>query len=374
MYFAQRSKSYGDLYVPAFTVSLGSESRDMLTSHGLAATSVSVDLGLSMSGKFSFSIPDTFDAERSEFLTRHKDRALDLLTPGKRVWIRMGYGDRKSQKLLLSGYITTVGTSFTEGGSPTLEVSGYDSTYLLTLGSQKRQFLLTVEDMVARIARENGLTAKVVGTPGNKMMLGPNMQTDLAYLDILSKKYCGTTEKFEFYARATSSGDELHFRPRQMASAPVGTLTWGVDLLSFNPEFTLGQQVSKVRVLGWDEVTKKVIVGEATREPAPSGDGTTGGAMQKKSFGKEAVLQIRHPVRTKQEADDRAASELAQRAQSFVEGHGDTFGLPELLPDTNVALAGLGKLFSKTFYVSKTVHRCDASGYRTTFTIERTAI
>lgn len=374
MYFAQRSKAYGDLYVPAFTVSLGSESRDMLTSHGLAATSVSVDLALSMSGTFSFSIPDTFDAERSEFLTRHKDPALDLLAPGKRVWIRMGYGDRKSQKLLLSGYITTVGTSFTEGGSPTLEVSGVDSTYLLTLGTQKRQFELTVEDMVARIARESGLTAKVQGTPGTKMMLGPNMQTDLAYLGTLAKKFSSTSEKFEFYARATPSGDELHFHPRKIASSPVGTLTWGVDLLSFNPQFTLGQQVSKVRVLGWDEVTKKAIVGEATREPAASGDGTTGGAMQKKSFGKEAVLQLRYPVRTKQEADDRAASELAERAQSFVGGSGDTLGLPELLPDTNVTLEGLGKRFSKTFYVSKTVHRCDSSGYRTRFTVERTAI
>ena len=68
MYFANRSKAYGDLYVPACTVALGSPDRDMLTTHGLAATSVSVDLELSMSGTFSFSIPDTFDAARSEFL------------------------------------------------------------------------------------------------------------------------------------------------------------------------------------------------------------------------------------------------------------------------------------------------------------------
>ena len=47
---------------------------------------------------------------------------------------------------------------------------------------------------------------------------------------------------------------------------------------------------------------------------------------------------------------------------------------PELLPDTNIALKGLGKQFSKTYYVSKTVHRFDASGYRTRFTVERTAI
>ena len=373
MYFAKHSRAYGDLYVPAFTVALGSPDRDMLDAHGLAATSVSVDLALSMSGTFSFSIANAFDPERSEFLTKNKDPVLDLLTLGKRAWIRMGYGDSKAQQLLLSGYITVVRTGFAQGGSPTLEVSGVDSTYLLTLGTQKRQFEITVEDMVSRIAGENGFTAKVKGTPGTKLLLGPNMQTDLAYLGQLARRFSSTDEKFEFYARAATSGDVLHFRPRQVDSAPVGTLTWGVDLLSFNPEFSLGEQVSKVKVLGWDEVAKKEIVGLATRPPAAS-SGTSGGEMQKKVFGKDAVLQLRHPVRTKQEADDRAASELAKRAQTYVGGTGETFGFPELLPDTRITLEGLGERFSKTFYVSKTVHRFDASGYRTRFTVERTAM
>jgi Bacteriophage probable baseplate hub protein len=373
MYFANRSKSYGDLYVPAFTVSLGSNDRDMLTTHGLAATSVSVDLALSMSGTFSFSIPDTFDPERSEFLTKNKDPVLDLLTLGKRVWIRMGYGDRKAQKPILSGYITAVGTGFAEGGSPTLEVSGVDSTYLLTLGTQKFQSELTVEEMVSMIARQSRLRAEVKGVPGTKMLLGPNMQSGLAYLRRLATKFSSASEKFEFYARATPDGDELHFRPRQVQSAPVGTLSWGVDLLSFKPEFSIGEQVSEVKILSWDDVAKKKIVGRATREPAATSGGTSGGAVQKKLFG-DAVLELYHPVRTQQEADDRAASELAQRAQSYVGGTGETFGFPELLPDTNVALEGLGKRFSKTFYVRKTVHRFDASGYRTRFTVERTAL
>jgi Bacteriophage probable baseplate hub protein len=372
MYFASHSRTHGDLYVPAFTVALGSHDRDMLTTHGLAATSVSVDLALSMSGTFKFSIPNTFDAERSEFLTRNKDPVLELLTLGKRVWIRMGYGDKKGQKPLLSGYITAVGTGFAEGGSPTLEVSGVDSTYLLTLGTQKFQSRLTVEEMVSMIARQSRLRAKVEGAPGTKMLLGPDMESGLAYLRTLAAKFSSTSEKFEFYARATPDGDELHFRPRQVQSAPVGTLTWGVDLLGFDPEFSIGEQVSEVRILSWDEVAKKKIVGRATREPAASG-GTSGGALQKKLFG-DAVLELYHPVRTQQEADDRAASELAKRAQSYVGGSGETFGFPALLPDTVIALEGLGKRFSKTFYVSKTVHRFDSSGYRTRFTVERTAI
>lgn len=363
-----------DIYVPACTVAVGSPDRDILTAHGLAATSVSVDLALSMSGTFSFTIPSTFDAERSEFLTKDRDRALDVLAPGTRVWIKMGHGDGKAQKLLVSGYITGVGTGFAEGGSPTLKVSGVDSTYLLTLGNRQwHAEQVTVLDMVSKIAAASGLSAQVEGTPGTPATLGSNLQTDLAYLGELAHEFSTTQQKFEFYARATGSGDRLHFRPRQVKSEPVARLTWGVDLLSFDPEITLGEQVSKVVVHGWDEVAGKEIVGTATREPGGSG-GTSGGAALKKAFGKEAELHLRHPVKTKQEADDRAASELARRAQSYVAGSGETFGLPDLLPDTTVELRGLGSRFSKTFYVSKTVHRFDASGYRTRFTVERTAM
>lgn len=374
MYFAKHSKAYGDLYVPSFSVALGSSSSDILTAHGLAATSVSVDLALSMSGTFSFSIPHTFDPERSEFLTKNKDSALDLLTLGTRVWISMGYGDKSGLDPILSGYITAVGTSFAEGGSPTLEVSGVDSTYLLTLGTEDRQYEeITVKDMVTKIAGENNLTAEIEGLPGNKMLLGSNLETDLAYLNALAKKFSNTDQKFEFYARPTSSGDTLHFGPRAVKSAPIGTLTWGVDLLSFKPEIAIGNQVSKVKVHGWDQLKKKAIVGVATRAPADSG-GTGGGSLIKTLFGKEAVLNLRQPVKTLKEANDRAAAELAERATDYVSGTGETFGLPELLPDTTIALDGLGKRFSKTFYVSKTVHRFDSSGYRTRFTVERTAM
>ena len=78
-----------------------------------------------------------------------------------------------------------------------------------------------------------------------------------------------------------------------------------------------------------------------------------GGDIQRRAFGKEAVLELRFPVKSKQEADERAAAELAKRANDLVKGEGETFGFPELLPDTNVALAGLGSKFSTTYYVEQ---------------------
>jgi phage protein D len=285
----------------------------------------------------------------------------------------MGYGDRKGQTLLMSGHITAVGTSFSEGGSPALEVSGLDAAYRLSLGNSDRQMeKATIADMVSRIAADNGFRARVSGPPGAPRTLVNNFDSDLAYLISLSTQ-ASKDRKFEFYARPSSSGDTLHFGPRDTSAEPIATLTWGVDLLSFTPEVALGKQVSKVVVHASDELTREKIVGTATREASGS-DGKSGGDTVKEVTGKEVVHHVREPMKSQEEADERAAALLAEMAQSYVGGSGETFGLPELLPDTWIELAGLGKPFAKTFYVSGAVHEFGATGYRTRFTVERTAL
>jgi phage protein D len=377
MDFIARSRVHQNLYAPSASIALGSPDRDMLDAHGLAVTQIEVDLQLSVSGTFRFTVPNTFDAGRADFLTMRGAPALGLLTLGTRVWISMGYGDRAGRTLLMAGYITSVTTSFAEGASPDLEVSGVDATYRLTLGTREHQFRdRSVREAVARVAADNNFTPIVRGSPPDKVSLDANMQTDLDFLRKLAENFSTSEQKWEFYARPSESGDNLHFCPRALASAPVGALKWGVDLLSFKPEANLGNQVGKVEVLSWDQARKTRIVGEARREPAAPGEPgkseASGGQLQKRIFGREAVLQLRYPAKSKQEADDRAAAELAQRSKDHVRGDGETFGFPELLPDTRVRIAGLGRKFSGVYYVEKTVHRFDASGYRTRFNIQET--
>ena len=55
-------------------------------------------------------------------------------------------------------------------------------------------------------------------------------------------------------------------------------------------------------------------------------------------------------------------------------GSGESIGLPELKPDTNVAITGLGRAFSKTYYLSEATHTIDNSGYRTSFKVRETTI
>ncbi len=369
-----RTDPRNQLYVPSASIELGARGQDLLHTHGLAITQVEVDLQLSVAAQFKFTVPNTFDADSGEFLTARRRPVLDLLKLGTRVWIRMGYGDRAGQKLLLSGFITSVSTGFSEGASPELEVTGQDALYQLTLGTREHRVeQKSIRDAVAKVAAENGMSLRFEGEPPSKITLDSNMQSDLDFLRKLAESFSTRDKKWDFFARASDAADELHFRPRSTNATEIGALKWGADLLSFKPEANLGNQVSKVEVHGWDETAKKAFIGEATpgnTQAGSNGKAKPAAAAQRGFARRETVYKLRLPVKTQQEANDRAAAELAKIISAHVKGEGETFGFPQLLPDTRIKIEGLGAKFSRSYYVTKTVHRYDAAGYRTRFSVE----
>lgn len=360
-----------DLYAPAATIAFDHPTIDIRKELALDFTQVEVDLQLSVAGTFRFTIPNAFDLERGDFLNRFGQPLIPMLKLGRRVWIRMGYGDLARQKPVISGFITAIATGFTEGGSPEIEVSGTDAAYLMTIGtSEHRLENKKVSDAIEAVARANGLSPKFSGTPPANVTLDSNHQTDLDFLRKLVENFSTRAQKWEFFIRATASVDELVFRPRSPVDPVVATLAWGGDLLAFKPEVNLGNQVKRVEVRGWDERTKTRIVGHATTDKGSKGE-QPGGDIHQRGFGRESVLVLKLPVRSKEEADQRAEAAMAQRANDLLKGEGDTFGLPELVPDCGIALRGLGKQFSASYYVTKAVHKFDTSGYRTHFAVER---
>ena len=62
--------------------------------------------------------------------------------------------------------------------------------------------------------------------------------------------------------------------------------------------------------------------------------------------------------------------DLEASAHEFVTGEGECIGVPGILPDTRITLSGLGRVFSKSYYVSGATHRLDERGYRTRFVVQ----
>lgn len=356
-------------YVPSFSIKVGRN--DVLRDLFLAVTSVSVDLKERSAGRFSFAIASSFDWKRDEFLaTQHQDQ-LDLLEVfafGSTVEIALGYGDVSQLETMIRGIVTEIGTSFSAGSTPELTISGVDGLYPLTVGKSTRHWeskpdSFAVED-VARLA---DLETDVDPTNTIVPRIDQTNETDMSLLERLADRNAAT-----FYER----DGRLRFGQRRWKAAPVAELIWGEGLLSFSPEANLARQIAEVRVHGRSEVKGEAIVGRARagEETGVRAAEVTGGKQTIKFLARQPVLNVRAPVKNQEEADTLAQAVLDERAQKFVTGSGESIGLPAVLPDTRLTLGGVGRAFSKTYYVTEATHKIDGSGYRTTFKVDEKSL
>lgn len=360
--FTQLERAYQNFYAPAYQLVV--DGQNILTDLFLEVGSVQVDNTLKGADRFAFTVNSTFD-----FKTREFEHLTDLFAFGNSVEISMGYQDIKSMKLMHRGKITAVQTSFPASGLPQINVSGYDLSYFMTKGKASDNWENAKDsDVVEKLARKHGLTPVVENTRVVHPKIEQVMQSDFEFLEKLAER-----NGYEFYV----FNQDLYFRPPSNNESAVVTLEWGKGLISFAPEINISEQVSKVEVRGWDVAAKKEIVGTAERGKEPGRDANRrSGAEIVDSIcpDKTGELKVRIPVFSKQEADRRAFAILKKRSELFVQGSGESVGVPDILADTNIELLGLGKLFSKTYYVEQSTHTVNTSGYHTTFKVKDTTI
>lgn len=358
------AKDYGDFYAPAYAVRLGRDdlTRDLL----IAVSQVEVDLVLGAASRFTFTLSDCYSHKLRAFKTGRGANVLDVIAFGSEVDVCIGYGDAKSMPVAMSGVITEIATSFPDGGSPELTIAGYDHGFPLTLGKYSRPFTESSDsDAAHRIASLNNLGAVIESTKHKHAQIEQNQESDWEFLKKLADR-----NHYELYV---DEKRRLHFAPPNDKAGAVVRLVYGEGLLNFKPEANLARQVSNVEVHGWDPMTKKEIVGKAQAGEESGRIGTSAG-QHLNSFvrdpSKRPTLSLRQPVFTQAEADQRAKALLNDRAKQFLTGEGEAIGLPDIRPDRNVQLDGLGTPFSKTYYLQQATHKIDTNGYRTRFKVK----
>ncbi len=368
MELATLSKTYGNFYAPAYAIRIGGE--DLMRALLVTVSQVEVDMVLGAASRFTFTVTDCYSHKLHAFQTGRGADLLRLLAFGTEVEICMGYGDSKSTPIAVNGAITEITTNFPEGGSPELAIAGYDHGFPLTIGKNSRTWVdASDSDAAHEIASFNNLNATIQTTEGKHPQIEQNQESDWEFLKKLAER-----NHFELYVDERKT---LHFaKPNDKADAVV-RLVYGEGLLSFKSEANLAGQISKVEVYGWDRSGKKKIVGVATAGEESGLSGKSAGQYLNgfvRDPDKRPTLRLRQPVFTQAEADQRAKAALNERAKQFLTGDGETIGLPEVRPDRNVELAGLGVPFSKIYYIQQATHKIDANGYRTRFKVKETGL
>jgi uncharacterized protein len=361
------AREHADFYVPTFVIRVGE--RDVVRELFLAVSSVQLDLKERAPGQFAFTVANAFDLKLGEFVAMQGEQPIDLFelfSFGSPVRVRIGYG--AGPALELSGLVTELSTSFSAGGTPELTVKGFDALYPLTIGKSTRNWERRRDsDAVTDVAYDRGLTAHAERTEPVRRRIDQSQQTDMAFIEKLAKD-----NKATFYVRE----DELYFGRRHEQDSAVVQLAWGFGLVSFAPEANLARQIAEVRVHSRSATEGTEIVGTAKRGDETGRDtrASSGSERVVRALSSSPILSVRAPVHTQAEADERAKAILDERAQDFVTGSGECIGLPEIVPDVNIELGGMGRGFSQTYWVAEATHKLDASGYGTTFKVQEPGV
>lgn len=360
---------YDSFYVPTFVVKVGG--RDLVRELFLTITAVEVELKLNTTGRFSFTVASAFDWKEREFLGKaalERVDLLDLFAFGAEVDVSIGYGEPSRLAPVISGIVTEIGTSFAETGTPALTVSGYDALYGLGIGKASGQWdRKKPSDAVRDVAAKHSLPVRVTGTEAPKERIDQCKESDRDFVARMAD-----LAKAIFYVR----DGKLSFGPRRNDTAAIAELAWGEGLASFSPTANLARQVTAVEVHGWSAAEGRHVVGKAQRGDEDGVQRNTESGAQKvaEAFSNRPAMSISAAVHSQQEADERAKAILEQRAQDFVTGDADCIGLPELVPDAMVDMKGVGRVFSKPYYITEATHTVDAKGYRTHIKVQEPSI
>ena len=361
-----------DYYAPNFRVEV--EGREL--DPGVKGDVLDVKVTMDKDNLTSFDLTiNNWDDNTLSF--KYSDTA--VFDVGNRVHIRMGYAD----KLLFMAYgvITTLTPNFPDSGPSTLGVTGVDAMVRLRdrkPGPKEKKLWLNSSDadVVRDVADRNKLQAKVSDTGLKYREIIQKDQDDAKFVVERAKRI-----DHDCFIRIDPDNglDTLYFQKPSDArdGRPQRTYVfeWGKSLISFSPKLSIGRQVSKVTVRGWDPRTKSAISYTAGPEDLPGANaepGESGPDLAKSRLNDKQDFVVDQTVASLAEARNLAIARLRERAYGFFTGSGHVIGLPDLRPGDNVELQKLGKRFSGLFYVIKVEHSIGSNGYTTHFDVRRT--
>jgi phage protein D len=172
--------------------------------------------------------------------------------------------------------------------------------------------------------------------------------------------------KFEF--RAPTDSGEAPSTGELSTQDPL-QLTLGANLLRLHAILTSAEQVTEVKVRGWDVAKKQELIGSAPAQTANAELTVTPGELAG-TFGDPGYVGVDVPFRTQAEVDAAAKAVADQIAGAFAEVEGVARGNPKLRAGTAVSLGLAGRPFDGKYTLTATRHVYDPEeGYTTRFTV-----
>lgn len=395
----EAARTFGDFYVPRFEITAGGTA---IPSNVLRDV-VQVTYNDSTTEIDSFDITvNNWDAtERkfkyvgSETSTRSTDPLHALFEPCARDFeLKLGYGSEMYS--IVKGSPASLEPTFPAGGAPTLTVRALNVLFKLRTKQYRDHW---VDKKISQVAEDIGRRSERDGcrrfpipirlAPASVRRREPNLlyvsqdnQYDIDFLLLEARKIGYVVYVDSEPQRRGPAREVLYFGPSNARQAGVPDVTyelkWGISLVDFTPKLSTANQVKSIEVRSWNRQTNRAIRKKVTASHpdinvnrdllhfVDPGRPCGGGGCRPR----EAV-SVNEPQFTPEQAERRAVAMLEDKLKQLVEATGTTVGLPNLRAGQRIRIVGLGARFSGTYFVIKTTHTINNSGYVTKFTARR---
>ena len=282
---------------------------------------------------------------------------------GTDLVIEAGYVGKVTR--VFQGDVVSIEPNFPTSGTPSVVVRAYDRLHRYHRGRKQRTFLNTkVSDVISQLAGEEGLSAKVEATKGQREYLFQNNQSNVELILELARR-----EGFE--VEVDGEGKLFVGKPR-LKGAKGGVLTWGLDLKSFYVRSSSNNVKTEVSVRYWDMKQKESITEVNAALDAKLEPQIDAVAGAKKAFGDAKAQVSVRPCTDAGEAKALATAIYSERALSAVQARATALGEASLTPGKIVELLGLGKMWSGLYYISGATHLFTAeAGYTSELLLRR---
>jgi phage protein D len=271
-------------------------------------------------------------------------------------------GDEQRPREIFDGRITALEGEWSGAAPPELTVLAEDSLQAARMARHSRVWRnQSLKAVVDTVAQDLGLTAAahsdLQAIRGDFAQLG---ESDLAFLRRLLDRHDADLQVV---------GRELQAALRGNVRRGEVSLQLHAELLQVRARADLADQVTEVRVQGWDaaqgQAASAQVSGPAHAGP---GQGTHGAALLQRTLGARSHLLSQVQVRDAGEASAVAQAAFDQRLRRFVAIDAVAIGNPEIRVGTHVAVGGLDARWNNTYCVTRACHRFDTRrGYLTEF-------
>jgi Rhs element Vgr protein len=279
----------------------------------------------------------------------------DDFKPGAQLTIKAGYGQQ--EETLFEGIVVRHGLRVMGSNEARLVVDCRDAAVKMTVGRRNANHIdMTDSDVIDKLIAAHGLTGDVEATTVTHRELAQHFCSDWDFM----------------LARAEANGQlviatdgSLAVKAPDASGQPVLTVTYGVDLISFEGDVDARHQYASAMAVSWDPKNQAALEGTAADPATLAAQGNLDSAALSEVIGLDSIRLQAGAPQAKDMLTQWAKAQQVKSGLARVRGRLSFQGSAKAQVGGLIELKGVGDRFNGSVFVTGLRHHIEDGDWTT---------